>query len=63
MVKKQDRVQWVYAAENNEELSRCYDQFVGDTERWTPAGRRLLIARRRSGRAKRTGSDWNPFQQ
>ncbi len=44
-------------------VSRCYDQFVGDTEKWTPAGRWLQIARRRSGRAKRTGSDWNPFQQ
>ncbi len=44
-------------------VSRCYDQFVGDTERWTPAGRRLQYARRRSGRAKRTGSDWNPFLQ
>ena len=30
MVKKQDRVQWVYAARNNEELSRRYDQWAKD---------------------------------
>jgi len=30
MVKKQDRVQWVYAAENSEELSRRYDRWAKD---------------------------------